>query len=112
MTAAPLRLITEVPLSEELLAMVTCPVVRPAAVGWNRTLSNADWLGFNVTGRIIPDIVKFEPVIPIAVIVKGSVPVDVNATDCIGVVFTATSWKSMLVLLGVSVSMYGFNCMP
>ena len=67
-------------------------------------------MGFSVTGTVIPDVVKSEPVSPIAVMVTGSVPVDVNATDCIGVMFTATSWKAMLVLLGVSVSMYGDNC--
>ena len=110
-TAAPLRLITDVPVSEELLAIVICPVVRPAAVGWNSILSSADWLGLSVSGKVVPDIAKFEPVSPIAVMVTGSVPVDVNATDCIGVVFTVTSWKAMLDLLGVSVSMYGDNCM-
>ena len=39
--AKPLRLITAVLLVEELLAMVIFPVVTPAAVGWNCTLSVA-----------------------------------------------------------------------
>ena len=110
-TAAPLRLITDVPVSEELLAIVICPAVRPPAVGWNWTLSSADWLGLSVSGKLIPDIAKFEPASPIVVMVTGSVPVDVSATDCIEVVFAATSTKLMLVLLGVSVNIYGYNCM-
>jgi hypothetical protein len=40
--AKPLRLITAVLLVEELLAMVILPVVTPAAVGRNCTLSVAD----------------------------------------------------------------------
>jgi len=50
----PLKLICAVPLVEELLLMVSCPVAVPATAGSNSIPSVAVWSGFNVVGKVAP----------------------------------------------------------
>jgi hypothetical protein len=108
--AKPLRLITAVLLVEELLAMVIAPVVTPAAVGRNCTLSVAVCWGLNVSGSVDADIVKPLPVSAIVLIVTGAVPVDVKVTDCVAAVFTTTSGNATTVLLTPSARIQALNC--
>jgi hypothetical protein len=65
-------------------------VTAPAAVGSNFTLSVADWVGFRVTGKVAPDIVKPVPVNVAELMVTGAVPVEVNVTGSVDGVFTVT----------------------
>jgi hypothetical protein len=55
-----------------------------------------DCVGFSVTGRPEPTIVKPAPVIAAEFTVTGAVPVDVNVSDCVVAVFTVTLPKLRL----------------
>ncbi len=78
------------------------PLPRPCAVGSNCTFSVTDWLGFNVTGNVAPDIVKPVPVSAAELIVTGAVPVEVNVTGWVDAVFTVTLPNVRLAALTVS----------
>ena len=109
----PLRLTTAEGLVEELLVMVNCPVAAPAVEGSNCKVSVAAWLGFNVTGNEAPDIVKPVPDSAAALMVTGAVPVDVNVSNFVEAMLTATLPKLMLVELALSagtVAAVAFNC--
>ena len=86
----------------ELLLIVSCPLAAPVAVGRNCTCRAIDWVGFNVTGRLAPTIVKPAPVITAEFTVTGDVPVDVSVNDCVVAVFTVTLLKLRLAALTVN----------
>src|SRR5271170_7932464 len=71
----------------------------PVIVGRNCTCSVSDCVGFNVTGRLSPTIVKPVPVIAAEFTVTGEVPVEVNVNDCVVDVFTVTLPKLRLAAL-------------
>jgi len=98
----PLRLTTAVPLVDELLWIVICPVAAPAAVGSNCTFNVTDWVGFKVTGNVAPDIVKPVPVSAPELMVTGAVPVEVNVTGSVFGVFNVTLPNVKLDALTVS----------
>src|SRR5580692_7565390 len=106
----PVSPITAVPLVEEVLWMVSWPVTAPAAVGSNFTLSVADWVGFRVTGKVAPDIVKPVPVNVAELMVTGAVPVEVNVTGSVDGVFTVTLPNARLAGLMVNVGTPAFSC--
>src|SRR5271154_3832301 len=95
----PLRLISAVPLVEELLWMRSCPVAAPAVVGSNPTSSVTARPGFRVTGNVAPDIVKPLPVTVAALTVTASVPVELSVRVCVEAVLTATLPNATLVEL-------------
>jgi hypothetical protein len=99
----PLRAITAVPLVDELLWMVSCPVKAPAVAGSNCTSRVTARLGFNVTGKVAPDIVKPVPLNIAELIVTGAVPVEVNVTGSVDAVFTVTLPNAKLGALTVNV---------
>ena len=99
----PPKLITTVLLVDELLWMVSCPVVAPVAVGSNCTSSVTARLGFKVTGNVTPDIVKPVPLSVPELMVTGAVPVEVNVTGSVDVVFTVTLSNARLAALTVNV---------
>ena len=74
----------------------------PADVGRNCTCSVIDCVGFSVTGRLPPTIVKPAPVIVAEFTITGDVPVDVSVNACVVAVFTVTLPKLRLVALIVS----------
>src|SRR5271154_6883666 len=92
----PLRATTAVEPVDELLMIVICPLAAPAEVGSNCTCNVIDCVGFNVTGRLAPTIVKPFPVIAAEFTVTGEVPVDVNVNDWVVAVFTVTLPKLRL----------------
>src|SRR5271163_767054 len=95
----PLRAISaELPLAE-LLLIVICPVRAPAVVGSNCSCSVRVCVGFSVTGKLPPMIVKPAPVMIAEFTVTGDVPVDVSVNDCVVAVFTATLPKFRLTAL-------------
>jgi hypothetical protein len=98
----PLRATTAVLPFVELLLIVSCPLAAPVAVGRNCTCRVIDWVGFNVTGRLGPTIVKPAPVIAAEFTVTGDVPVDVSVNDCVVAVFTVTLPKLRLAALTVN----------
>ena len=98
-----------VDLVEELLAIISWPVVAPAAVGTKLMLNVADWPGVNVRGELIPDTVNPVPVIVAELIVTGAVPDDDKITDCVDELFTATLPKAMLLALRVSAGSAAFS---
>ena len=59
-------------------------------------------MGFNVTGKLPPTIVKLPPVIVAELTVTGEVPVDVSVSDCVVAVFTVTLPKLKLAALTVN----------
>jgi hypothetical protein len=95
----PLRATTDVEPVDELLLIVICPLADPVVVGRNCTCNVIDCVGFSVTGKLPPTIVKPEPVIAAEFTVTGEVPVDVNVNDCVVAVFTVTLPKLRLAAL-------------
>lgn len=61
--------------------------------------------GFNVNGKVIPEILKPVPVSVGAYTVTGRLPVDVKITDCFTAVFTATLPNDKVVGLTPSICM-------
>jgi hypothetical protein len=86
----PLSWTTAVEPLEELLVIVSCPVVCPAAPGLNRTFSVTDWFGFSVTGRVAPESLKSVPLSVAALIVSGAVPDEVKVNGSVALLFTDT----------------------
>jgi hypothetical protein len=86
----PLKATTAVSPLDELLLMVICPLAAPVDVGRNCTCSVIDCVGFSVTGKLPPTIVKPVPVIAAELTVTGAVPVDVSVNDWVVAVFTVT----------------------
>ena len=107
----PVRLITTVPLLEELLWMVSCPVSAPTVAGSNCTSSVIAIVGVKVTGKVAPDIVKPVPLNIAELMVTGDVPVEVNVTGRVDAVFRVTLPNDRLVGLIVNVGPpAAFNC--
>src|SRR5260370_154500 len=57
---------------DELLLIVICPVADPAVVGRNCTCNVIDCVGFSVTGKPPPTIVKPAPLLPPQLTVTGA----------------------------------------
>lgn len=93
----------------ELLLMVTWPETAPAVVGSNCICSVALCVGFSVSGKLPPRVVKPAPVIATALMVTGEVPVDERVTVRIVGVFTATLPKLRAAVLIVN---SGFAATP
>jgi hypothetical protein len=87
---------------DELLLIESCPVAAPVAAGPNCTCSVIDCVGFRVTGKLPPTMVKPAPEIAAEFTVTGDVPVDVNVSDCVVEVFTVTLPKLKLAALIVN----------
>jgi hypothetical protein len=71
-------------------------------VGRNCTCNVTVWVGFSVTGKLPPTIVKPVPVIAAELTVTGAVPVDVSVSDCVVAVFTVTLPKLKVAVLTVN----------
>lgn len=104
------RLTVEVPFPVALLLMVSCPVAAPPEVGSNCTLKVADWPGFRVAGKVIPDTEKTVPVVAAELTVTGAVPEDVRVMDWVAGVFTITFPNAMVVALSVSAELPELSC--
>ena len=104
---APLRLTAIVEFVEELLAMASCPVTDPAAVGANCAVRTIAWPGFRVAGKVAPLTEKPAPVSVPALILTGAVPVDVNDIDFVTAVFNATLPNDKDVVLALRVGTNG-----
>jgi hypothetical protein len=108
---SPLNTGTPVPLNatvvdvpvDELLVNATAPVADPAAVGTYSTVSVAVWLGFNVSGKLAPDIVNPAPLIAPSLTITGAVPVELSVTVCVADEFTCTLPNVRLLALTLSV---------
>jgi hypothetical protein len=97
-------------LVDELLWMTNCPVTAPVAVGSNCTSRVIARLGFKVTGKVAPDIVKPVPDNVAALMVTGAVPLEVSVTGNVVGVFTVTLPNARLAGLMVNVGTAAFNC--
>ncbi len=86
----------------ELLLIVSWPLSAPAEVGSNCNFTVRVWLGFSVTGKLPPTMVKAAPVIIAEFTVTGVVPVEVRVKDAVVAVFTVTLPKLRLVALTVN----------
>jgi hypothetical protein len=104
----PLNPIVAVGLVAELLTMVNLPVAAPAVVGLNFTVTVAAWLGFNVSGKVAPDIVKPVPVSVAALTMTDAVPEEVRV--CVMGVLSVTLPNATLVALRLKVGTVAFNC--
>lgn len=62
-----------------------------------------------MTGNVAPDTVKPAPVIAVPLIVTATLPVDVNVTDCVAAVFSATLPNVRLVVLVFRIGVAAFN---
>lgn len=98
----PLRTTVAVPLVDALLATVSWPDTAPAVAGSKFTSSVSAKVGFKVTGKVAPDMVKPVPVKVAELIVTGAVPVDVSITGSVDAVFTVTVPKATLAVLMVN----------
>jgi hypothetical protein len=77
----PLKATTTVLPVDELLLIVICPLAAPVVIGRYCTCNVIDCVGFSVTGKLPPTIVKLVPVIAAELIVTGEVPVEVSVND-------------------------------
>lgn len=77
----PLRLITAVPLVEELLVIVSEPLAAPAVVGSKVTVNVTFCPGVRVTGKLAPETLNPAPVTAAALMVTEAVPEEVSVTD-------------------------------
>jgi hypothetical protein len=92
------------------LLSVRVPAEVPAAAGSNCTLTLAVWPGFNVSGKLAPEVVYPAPEIVAALTVTGVVPADDKVTVCDAVAFTSTLPKFMLFVLIVRSAVTAFSC--
>src|ERR1700723_2239301 len=90
--------------------MVSRPVTAPAVAGSNCTARVIARVGFKVTGKVAPDIVKPVPLNDAELMVTGAVPVEVNITGSADGVLTVTLPKARLSGLIVNVGTAAFNC--
>jgi hypothetical protein len=81
---------------------VICPLAAPVDVGRNCTYSVIDCVGFSVTGKVPPTIVKPVPVIAAEFTLIGEVPVEVSVNDWVVAVFTVTLPKLKVAALIVN----------
>ena len=81
----------------------------PAVAGSNCTFSVTDWVGFKVTGKVAPDMVKPVPLSVAELMVTGAVPVEVNVTGSVVGVFTVTLPNAKLAGLMLSVGTCGIQ---
>jgi hypothetical protein len=109
-TPAPLRLTTLWLPLEELLLSVSCPVIVPAAVGSNCTLSVVVCPGASVTGSPSPVIEKPLPDIVAALTVTFAVPIDDRTSDCVTAEFTGTVPNVSFAALRPNVGIEPPNC--
>jgi len=79
-----------------LLLIERVPVAALAAVGVNLTFNVTDFCGFNVIGKVAPDIVKPVPLMVAAEMFTGPLPVDVSVTGSVALEPTATFPKVRL----------------
>jgi len=80
-------------------------------VGSKPRLSVTVWLGFNVTGKLAPDMLKPVPASVAALMVTAAVPVSVRVSDCAAAAaLTFTLPKLRLPVLSVSPGTEAFNC--
>jgi hypothetical protein len=94
----PLKLIVTL-LGEALSLKTMLPESVPLAVGLKLTVRVAVWPGFNVTGKLVPDMLKPVPVMLPALTVSEDVPDEVRVIDWLEVVFTVTLPKLRVVAL-------------
>jgi hypothetical protein len=108
--AVPLSAIVAVAFVDEVLVMVSCALAVPDDAGLNCKLTVVVCPGFNVMGKLPPEILKPFPVTVAAFTVTGTLPVDVSVTVCELVAFTRTLPKATLPVLIVSVGVAAFSC--
>ena len=101
---------TEILPPPALLAIVSCPVKLPAALGVNCTFRIAVWPGFKVIGAVTPECAKPAPVIAIELMVTGEVPDDVSVIDCSAGELIRTLPNGILDALAVRAVLPGPNC--
>ena len=106
----PLKRIEAVAPLVALLVIVSVPVMAPVLVGANCTLSVAVWVGFSVTGKVIPDRLNPVPLTLPLLMISGIVPVEVSVIVSVAVAFSSTLPKGRLVALRVSADIAAFNC--
>lgn len=75
---------------EALLVTVTLPVRLPVLVGSKTALKDADCPAASVMGRVTPDVEKPVPLAAIFEILTLALPVFVNVTVCVVLVFVVT----------------------
>ena len=100
----PLRPMVLLEPVDELLVSVTVPLAAPPEVGENPTVSVAVWPGFNVSGKLTPDILKPAPVSVPALMVSAAVPDEVRVTVWLAEALTFTVPKLTLPALNPSVA--------
>ncbi len=108
----PVRLIKVEAPEEELLVSVRVPEVAPATRGSNCTVRVAVCLGFNVTGKLIPETVKPVPATVAALTVTAEVPVEDRVMVCEVAVLTLSLPKDRLEELKLSVGTDAPSCRP
>jgi hypothetical protein len=89
--------------------MVSCPLAEPAVWGLKVRVTEIDWPGFKLAGRITADAENPLPLTAIEFTVTGAVPVDVSVTVCVVGVLTTTEPNGTEVAFAVRVEAAAFN---
>jgi hypothetical protein len=105
----PLSGIVRVGFVDELLVMLSWPVIEPVAVGLNNTLAVPVCPGLRVMGRLTGDSEKALPVTVMEFTVTGEVPLEVNVKICATGVFSSTLPNEILVAFTVSMAVPAFS---
>ena len=92
----PLRVTVLVPPPEELLETVIVPLAAPVAGGIEADLNVTDWPGFNVAGKLAPEMAKPVPATMTECTVSAAVPEEVSVSVFVEAVFTVTLPKARL----------------
>ena len=105
----PLRAMLSVGFVEELLETVSVPDALPTTVGLNVSVTFMDCPGLSVFGKVTDVPENPVPVTPMELIVTDPVPVEVNVTVCVVVLFTTIPPNEMLLAFAVNTGVAAFS---
>jgi hypothetical protein len=108
--AVPLSGIVNVGLVDELLLMVSWPVIDPAEVGSNVNVMLVACPGFRVKGKPIWDTENPLPLTAMEFTVTAAEPLEVSVTLCVVGVLTTTLPNGMLVAFTLSTGEAALSC--
>lgn len=89
--------------------MVSWPLAEPAVCGSKVSVTEIDWPGLKVAGRLTAETVKALPLAAIELTVTGAAPVDVSVTVCVVGVLRTTAPNGTVVAFALRVDAAGFS---
>lgn len=94
----------------EFDVIVSWPVAEPVVRGSKVSVSEIDWPGFSVAGRLTGETEKPAPLTPMELTVTAVVPLEVSVTVCVVGVLITTEPNGMLVAFALRAEAAAFSC--